>query len=221
MKELTTNPTLFNDNDPKVIFYKKAITYYLQQNSHKLTKPQCEQFLSLCVVHNLNPLLREVYAISYGGQLNIVTAYQVYLKKVEATGLLDGYEIDIIKGQDGTIERANMEIWRKDRSKSIKLSLSFDEWAQKDKSGQLTSMWKSKSEFMFRKTILSIGLREAFPQTLGTMPYTNEELWYSNAENERIISENIKQSEAIGTQEEAEAILMEVENAIKSSPDTW
>jgi hypothetical protein len=61
-------------------------------------------------------------------------------------------------------------IYRKDRKFPLKLDVYLDEYTQDN------SMWNSKTKTMLRKVAISTGFRLAFPDELGGLPYTADEL---------------------------------------------
>lgn len=174
---------------------------YVKQNiAETLTKAEFNQFLSLAYTLQLNPLKREIYAVKYGSKFNILVGYQVYLSKTVQLGKLENYNIEIQDDAQGLPEKGTITIKRKDRSQPVKIDYKFKEWAMYDRTGKLQSLWATKPTFMFRKTILATAFREVFPEILGSMPYTNEELWYQNQANEAAIKVNIEE-EGVTTNE--------------------
>ena len=66
------------------------------------------------------------------------------------------------------------EVWRKDKSHSTRIEVSFEEYAARKKDGSLNSQWSKKPATMIRKVALVQALREAFPKAFGGM-YSAEE----------------------------------------------
>ena len=165
--------------------------------------PPAEQiaFIQVAKAYNLDPFKREIYAVPYGQgdkrRLTIITGYEVYLKRAERTGLLDGWEATIegefekyqttrdIRKHDGTIWKktvtavrpkdgkpvvAKITIHRIDRAYPTVWEVDFDEYYQNNE------MWDSKPRTMIKKVAIAQGFRLAFPDELGGMPYTSDEL---------------------------------------------
>lgn len=175
---------------------------YVKQNiTEKLTMGEFQQFLSLAYSLQLNPLKREIYAVKYGSKFNILVGYQVYLTKTAQLGKLENYNIEIQDDAQGLPEKGTITIKRTDQSQPVKIDYKFKEWAMYDRTGKLQSLWATKPTFMFRKTILATAFREVFPEILGSMPYTNEELWYQDKTNEAAIKINIEEEEGAVTNE--------------------
>jgi hypothetical protein len=74
------------------------------------------QFLNMAKAYGLNPFKREIYAVVYCEgkyrKCSIITGYEVYLKRAERTGLLDGWEVTFT-GAGGSLS-CRITIWRKD-----------------------------------------------------------------------------------------------------------
>lgn len=131
---------------------------------------QKEIFMALGIIKSLklNPFTHEVHLIKYDQRnpLDIVVGYEVYLKRAERTGKLDGWQCDINKEKNV----AWIKIWRKDWKEPFYWEVNLNEF---DK-GQAT--WKSIPTFMGKKVAIAQGFRLAFPDELGGMPYIKEEI---------------------------------------------
>jgi phage recombination protein Bet len=131
-------------------------------------------FLEIAKAYELNPFKREVYLVKYGSYpASTIVGYETYLKRAERTGKLDGWDVEI----DGEPPEASatITIHRKDRSHAIKWTAYYEDAVQRTKDGGVTSMWR-KWKFMLRKVAIAQGMRLAFPDELGGLPYTEEEL---------------------------------------------
>ena len=128
-----------------------------------------ELFLALGVIQslNLNPHTREVHLIKYKNtdRLSIIVGYEVFLKRAERTGNLDGWECGI--SDDGT--GAWVKIYRKDRKIPFQWEVELSEFDKKQ------ATWKTMPSFMGKKVAIAQGFRLCFPDELGGMPYTQEE----------------------------------------------
>jgi phage recombination protein Bet len=151
---------------------EQQLTSYLTAMglNKSLTENESNQFVQIAQAYNLNPFKREIYAIKYGSTFNIIVGYESYIKRAEATGLLDGYKVET-KGKLGENDfRAIITIYRKDWKEPFVHEVFFIEYDQKN------SIWKSKPITMIKKVAISQGFRLAFNETLGGMPYTKEEI---------------------------------------------
>ena len=150
--------------------------------SSGLNDNEIKAFISMAKLHGLNPYKREIYCTAYGKgndrKLSIVTGYQVYLQRAEASGKLDGFKTVIEgEGKDMTCE---VIIYRKDMNGPICHKVYRSEWD----TGY--SMWKKAPKFMLEKTCLGQGFRKAFPNELGGMPYTEEEMEFTKTEGNNL-----------------------------------
>jgi phage recombination protein Bet len=155
------------------------------------------QFIEVARAFQLNPFKREIYCIAYGQgdkrKLSILTGFEVYLKRAERTNLLDGWKVwtegkiesrmetrEFNKKDGGTYKKqvkvwsgdlkAIIEIYRKDRSRPFVHEVAFTEYSQDNE------MWAGKPMTMIKKVAISQGFRLCFPDELGGLPYTPDEL---------------------------------------------
>jgi phage recombination protein Bet len=144
----------------------------------QLTEPEKLQFIEIAQAFKLNPFKREIHVAVYGEgeyrRLSIITGYEVYLKRAERTGKLDGWKA-WVEGE-GDAMKALIEIHRKDWSEPFQHEVYWREAAQKKKDGSPTSFWTKQPRFQLKKVAISQGFRLCFPDELGGMPYDASEL---------------------------------------------
>jgi len=177
------------ENKEIAVVSKDELCSYLKTfgGTSQLTAVETEQFVSIAMAFNLNPFKREIYAIPYESnvrkqdgswgkerKLSVITGYEVYLKRAERLGTLDGWEVSISGSGDDM--KAILTVFRKDWSHPFKHEVYFEEVAKKDKDGRPMSMWKTMPKFMLKKVAVAQGFRLAFPDEFGGMPYTADEL---------------------------------------------
>ena len=138
------------------------------------------QFIEICKLYKLNPFKKEIYCVAYGEgkyrNLSIITGYEVYLKRAERTGKLDGWDVTTTgKIADNSL-KALLTIHRKDWSHPFKHEVYYGEYVQKTNQGVVTKFWKEKAITMLKKVCISQGFRLCFSDELGGMPYSGEEL---------------------------------------------
>lgn len=144
-----------------------------------LSEGEQNSFISVAKAFNLNPFKREIYVSKYGGQpASIITGYEVYIKRAERSGVLDGWEVKT-EGEIKPVLRestlkAIITIYRKDRSRPFVWEVKFTEYMQL-KDGNLNKFWQ-KSETMIKKVAMAQGFRLCFSDELGGMPYTIDEM---------------------------------------------
>jgi len=178
------------------IVQKDTLVKWLSIMGNKLEKKEQDQFLEIAQAFNLNPFKREIYCTAYGEgqyrQLSIITGYEVYLKRAESTGLLDGYDVKTTGSIKSSDLKAICTIYRKDRKYPFIWEVPYSEYVQKKKDGTITGFWKDKPETMIKKVAMSQGFRLCFPVEIGGMPYTADELpdnMTKGIENAEIIPE--------------------------------
>lgn len=151
--------------------YKATAIEYLNNMGQKLPQKYATQFIELCQSFSLNPFKRECYAIQFGDKFNIITGYEVYIKRAERTGKLDGWSVEIEGGlQNKSGLKATITIFRKDWKMPFKHTVLFEECSQNN------SVWHKMPSFMLKKVAIAQGFRLCFPDELGGMPYTSDEL---------------------------------------------
>ena len=129
------------------------------------TDKELFMFMGIAKSYGLNPFKREVHFVKYGNApASIIVGYEIYLKRAERTGKLDGWKCWI----EG--DKAIIEIKRKDQSIPIKWEVDRKEFDKQQ------STWKAMPNFMLKKVAIAQGFRLAFPDELGGLPYLAEEL---------------------------------------------
>jgi phage recombination protein Bet len=149
-------------------------------------------FINLCKFSKLNPWVKEAYCIKYGNEpATMVVGKDAFQKRAEANPNFDGFEAGIIVMVEETGEilyrKGTMritgeeiiggyaEVWRKDRSHSTRIEVSFEEYAGRKKDGTLNNQWSKKPATMIRKVALVQALRETFPSAFGGMYIAEEQ----------------------------------------------
>lgn len=148
----------------------QTVKDFLFSSGTKLSEQQQAMFMQLAMRNQLDPFKREIYAIAYGSNFNIVTGYQVYIQRAEASGKLDGWECSALHNHEGGLYGATITIYRKDFSHPFVWEVALAEF---DKG---VSGWKTMPEFLIKKVAIGQGFRLAFPNELAGMPYLQEEL---------------------------------------------
>lgn len=145
----------------------------------KLTDNEKNQFLEISQAFGLNPFKREIYCTVYGEgqykQFSIITGYEVYIKRAERSGQLNGWNATTTGSVETNDLKATVTIHRKDREHPFVWEAYYDECVQTKKDGTVTSFWK-KANFMTKKVAISQAFRLCFSDELGGMPYTSDEM---------------------------------------------
>ena len=141
------------------------------------TDKELFMFMGICKSYGLNPFKREIHFIKRSFKDNqgnwqekgdAVVGYEVYLKRAERTGQLDGWKCHIEKDTMG--EKAVIEIKRKDQSTPI----IWEVYRKEFDTGKST--WLKMPTFMLKKVCIAQGFRLAFPDEMGGLPIIPEEI---------------------------------------------
>ena len=157
-------------------------TEYLNMLGFAYTPEEGKKFLEICRAFQLNPFKREIYGIKGwdsekgANTLTIIVGYEVYLKRAERTGLLDGYEKEANFDKDGNLVSATVIIYRKDWTHPFKHTIYLSEFVRRKKDGSLMKMWATMPAFMLLKACLAQAFRMCFPDEMGGLPYIKEEI---------------------------------------------
>lgn len=171
-KQITTTPAAM----PLVTLPEQKLAEFLDIAGvgRELPQEKRRQFIEIAQAYCLNPFKREIYCVSYAGNTSIITGYEVYIKRAERTGLLNGWGVEI-KGS-GEDMSAVITINRKDWTQPFKHEVYFSEAANRTKDGRLNSTWAKMPKFMLKKVAIAQGFRLCFSDELGGMPYTQDEI---------------------------------------------
>lgn len=140
-----------------------------------LTEGEKNTYLQIAKAFNLNPFKREIHVSKYNGVMSIITGYEVYIKRAERTGVLDGWNVRTEGKVEDKSLKAIIEIFRKDRQHPFIWEVDYSEYVGKTKDGHVTKFWQ-KAKTMIKKVAISQGFRLCFSDELGGMPYDGNEL---------------------------------------------
>ena len=144
----------------------------------KLDDKEKKMFLNIAKEFRLNPFKREIHVSVYGeGQyrnLSIITGYEVYIKRAERTGKLDGWKC-WTEGSGNEL-KAKIQIYRKDQKYPFEHEVYYSEAVQYNKEGKPNKIWGKMPRFMLKKVCIGQGFRLCFSDDLGGMPYEESEL---------------------------------------------
>lgn len=118
-----------------------------------------EEMLALVVIsnaHNLNPLLKEIYAFPSKGGIVPIVSIDGWINKMNANAAFDGIEFKDTFGADGKIVSVTATIHRKDRSRPTVITEYFAECQR------ATDPWRTCPARMLRHKALIQGVRVAF-----------------------------------------------------------
>lgn len=187
-----------------------------------LTENEFQIFLNIGKATNLNPYLREIWAVKYGNQAaSIFIGRDGYRKAAQANGNYDYHQTDAVYSKDtfgikaGEIEHtyklsdrgqlcgAYSIVKRKESTKPIYVYVEFAEYysGHKDANGKIKSnkygpmkptLWDTKPATMIKKVAEAQALRMAF-QDMFAGTYDEAEQWVEVAE----VKENLRKTELL------------------------
>lgn len=177
---------------------EKKLTEWLDSTglTHKLLPTEKSMFISIATLYGLNPFKREIYCNVYGEgqyrQCSIITGYEVYLKRADRLGKLNGWQATTSgSAKDGSLS-ATVTIHRKDWQHPFSHTVYFSEVCQKKKDGSLNAFWQKQPSFMTKKVAIAQAFRLCFPDEFGGMPYTNDELGADPIPQEKNITAEVE-----------------------------
>lgn len=200
--------------------FKSTALEYLKGMGMRLPEKYATQFIELCKAYSLNPFKRECYAVGYGDNWNIITGYEVYIKRAERTGKLDGWDCTI-EGSGETL-MAKLTIYRKDWSHPFHHFVLYKEAVQKKRDGSVNPMWAKMGSFMLRKVCIAQGFRLCFPDELGGMPYTSDEIPeieqsernITNEATTNFVKPDARQNETVSSVNDVDEISLKFKNLL-------
>ena len=207
-----------------------TITEYLDTTglTKSLLPNEKSMFVNMARDFGLNPFKREIYCNVYGEgkyrKCSIVTGYEVYIKRAERTGKLDGWSVAISGSvKDGSLA-ATVTIHRKDWSHPFQHTAYHVECVQKSNAtGQPNVIWSKMPIFMTKKVAIAQAFRLCFSDEFGGMPYTNDEMGVDGVpersiEAEVVHVETVQPEEPDDDRKSLEKILEDYGDYLKGKP---
>lgn len=176
---------------------EKTIIEYMDAFGHssKLLPNEKKAFINIAKEFGLNPFKREIYCVAYGEgkyrNLSIVTGYEVYLKRAERIGKLDGWSVTT-RGTGNDLV-AIVTIHRKDWTHPFTHEVFYKEVVNKKSDGTINAFWNKSPVFMTKKVAIAQAFRLCFPDEFGGMPYTNDEIGLEKQEERDVTPETQKE----------------------------
>lgn len=157
------------------------------------TDLELELFFHACKRTGLDPLMKQIYAIKrWNSQerretLAFQTGIDGYRLIAERTGCYAGssdaeYEEGMSAGAPPILARVTVTKLVNGMPCHFTASARWNEYVQKNKEGQPTSMWQKMPYLMLAKCAESLALRKAFPAELSGL-YTHEEMQQADEEH--------------------------------------
>lgn len=172
-------------------FSREQIDIIHKTVAAKTTPDEFRLFIEVCKHRHLNPLNREIYAISRWD--NEAKGYRMTIQ-VSIDGLrilaerskkyvgqlapqwcgTDGQWVDVWL-LDTPPAAARIGVLRSDFKETVYAVAKYTSYVQLTKDGQPTAMWKKMPDVLLSKCAESLALRKAFPETMAGI-YTHEEM---------------------------------------------
>ena len=205
-------------NGENITLDAQTVRNFLTNGDAKVSDKEVVMYVQLCKAQQLNPFLKEAYLIKYSENqpASIVVAKDAFMKRAESHPQYGGMKSGVIvltkngeiKEREGSFYLPNesvvggwAKVFRNDRKSEIYDSVAFDEYAGKDKNGNLNSMWRGKPGTMIQKVAEVHALRKAFPERLSGL-YIEDEMGKSQVVSTMNISEQQAQQYDLSGMEE-------------------
>jgi len=162
---------------PEVVTEEKLLEWLNYSGmASKLQDNEKKHFLEVAMAYGLNPFKREIYCVPYTNRktgertLSLIVGYEVYLKRAERSGLMNGWHVEIQGSRKDQTLKAVVTIHRKDWDHPFVHEAYWFEYHQN------THFWNTKFLTMIKKVAIAQAFRMCFPEQLGGMDYIEEEL---------------------------------------------
>lgn len=163
----------------KVKLSPAIIRNFLTHGNGRVSDQEVLLFMNLCRYQRLNPFLREAYLIKYSDKepATMVVGKDAFIKRASKHEKFNGMKAGIFVLRDGKVEKRIgtlvlpdedlvggwAEVYRKDWDHPVEITVSYNEYVQRKKDGEVNRMWSTKPATMIRKVALAQALREAYP----------------------------------------------------------
>lgn len=122
------------------------------------TDNEFQVFMELANKYQLDPFCKQIWAVKYGNNpAQIFAGRDGFLAIAHRSGQFDGMQSDVTLNDNGDLESATAEVWRKDMTHSFKVTVSYKEYVS-----ATNPIWKSKPRTMICKVAEAQALRKAF-----------------------------------------------------------
>ena len=219
-QDVATMPSL------EVEMFKMAIT--VEQIRKYIAPPDATSadiafFLGMAKSLGLNPWAKEIYMIPFRGQTGRkyagVVNYQVLLDRADASGVLDGMEIEF--DDDDNPKKCTVTIYRKDWERPFKRTTLLKEVIRM-KDGKPQALWRTRLRQMFEKCAVTAALRFAIP-ACRRMPYIEEELGggipQDRVESQAITAPTVETVEQVPSKEKEKSLYFSIAGKLFKDDD--
>ena len=157
-----------------------------------LTPTEFNYFFSVCKTYELNPFLKDIYAIKFGNQpATFIIDYKVMQQAADLNPAFDGLKVGVVyldkngtpQERDGayilpgeTLVAGWCDVFRKDRTHANRTYALYSENVKTNSKGEINTNWANKPVFMCVKVAKAQALRETFPNMFSNNTYTADEM---------------------------------------------
>ena len=157
-----------------------------------LTPTEFNYFFSVCKTYELNPFLKDIYAIKFGNQpATFIIDYKVMQQAADLNPAFDGLKVGVVyldkngtpQDRDGayilpgeTLVAGWCDVFRKDRTHANRTYALYSENVKTNSKGEINTNWANKPVFMCVKVAKAQALRETFPNMFSKNTYTADEM---------------------------------------------
>jgi phage recombination protein Bet len=145
------------------------------------TDDELQMFLQVCKGAKLNPFLKQVHFVKFGGNASIIVGIDGFRSTAERTGAYAGSDDAVIEEKDGKPVKASVTVYKivQGERYSFTATARFSEYS----TGK--QKWASMPFTMIAKCAEALALRKAFPQQLSGF-YTPEEMEQAETQGESV-----------------------------------
>src|SRR5215831_1862513 len=172
-------------------YYRREQLDLIKQTVAKgVTDLELQLFFHACARTGLDPLMKQIYAIKRWSAVDqrevmtIQTGIDGYRLIADRTNCYGGSTDAVYEyAEDGGVMLARMTVIKLVNGQPCQFTASarWEEYAQRTKHGDLTSLWKKMPHLMLAKCAEALALRKAFPAELSGV-YTHEEMMQADGE---------------------------------------
>ncbi len=151
------------------------------------TDDELKLFLAVSARSGLDPFTKQIHFVkrnvwnpvrsSYESVGTIQTGIDGYRAIAARTGQHAGTDDAVIEEANGMPTKATVTVYRMIQGERVGFTATarFNEYAQKNKNGEMIGQWKDRPFLMISKCAESLALRKAFPSDLSGI-YTEDEM---------------------------------------------
>lgn len=180
-------------------FGEKEIEILKKSTCKGLTDEQLEIFLMACRKTNLDPFMRQIYAVKRADTMTIQVAIDGFRLIAERTErYAPGPEPKFVYDEKGALVSSTAFIKKMTKDGTwheVSSCAYMDEYCQKTRDGRPIGMWATMPRTMLAKCAESQALRKAFPAEMSGI-YTTEEMSQADMELDKPVKKiSIAQAE--------------------------